>query len=218
MTIYILNTTIITTPGLTYRSRRIGLVEAKSMLGVGTTDTDRATDLAAALTPVHVTTTRPPEVVSAVGHQATAEVAAALLGREVAYSRAEVAMAPGDLAICVKLRTRAPEGKILTRAEVEAVGYDLVLLTAEDPAVAADQADLMRHVAELLCYPDDDNHDAEQHPGSRRGGCYPAEVHYVVRLPVARGATYREVTQEHGTLAWSVREVSAEEAERSTRP
>lgn len=189
MTIYILNTTIITTPGLTYHSRRIGLVEAKSLLGVGTTDADRATDLAAAL-----------------------------LGREVAYSRAEVAMAPGDLAICVKLRTRAPEGKILTRAEVEAVGYDLVLLTAEDPAVAADQADLMRHVAELLCYPDDDNHDAEQHPGSRRGGCYPAEVHYVVRLPVARGATYREVTQEHGTLAWSVRDVSAEEAERSTRP
>lgn len=144
--------------------------------------------------------------------------AAALLGREVAYSRAEVAMAPGDLAICVKLRTRAPEGKILTRAEVEAVGYDLVLLTAEDPAVAADRADLMRHVAELLCYPDDDNHDAEQHPGSRRGGHYPVQAHYVVRLPVARGATYREVVQEHGTLAWSVREISAEEAERSTRP
>lgn len=79
-------------------------------------------------------------------------------------------------------------------------------------------SDLLRHVAELLCYPDDDNHDAEQHPGSRRGGCYPAEVHYVVRLPVAHGATYREVVQEHGTLAWSVREISAEEAERSTRP
>lgn len=79
-------------------------------------------------------------------------------------------------------------------------------------------SDLLRHVAELLCYPDDDNHDAEQHPGSRRGGCYPAEVHYVVRLPVAHGATYREVVQEHGTLAWSVHEISAEEAARNTRP
>ena len=41
---------------------------------------------------------------------------------------------------------------------------------------------------------------------------------YIEPEEPARGATYREVVQEHGTLAWSVREISAEEAERSTRP
>ena len=47
--IYILNTTIITTPGLTYTSRVIGICEAKSLLGVDATDSDRTSDRAAGL-------------------------------------------------------------------------------------------------------------------------------------------------------------------------
>lgn len=215
VTIYILNTTILTTPGLTYRSRRIGVVEAKSMLGVETDETDRATDLAAGLTPIHVTTVPPlPAIVSAVGHQATAEIAATLLGRDVPVSREAIAMAAGDAAICVKLRTRAPEGAILTRAEVEAIGYDLVLLTAEDPErVTKFQRD-MEHVAALLCYPDDDGTD-EQRPASRRRGNYPVQAHFIVRQPLAYGGTYSEVIQEYGTDAWTIREINAEEAARN---
>ena len=211
MTVYILNTTILTTIGLTYRSRRIGLVEAKSMIGVEPIDTDRTLDVISGLTPVHVTTVGgPPPVVSAVGHQATAEIASQLLGRDVQVSREAIAMGPGDLAICVKLRGRAPEGSILSRAEVESIGYDLVLLTAEDPEGSSD----MEHVAALLCYPDDDG-TGEQRPASRRRGNYPVQAHFIVRQPVAYGGTYSEVIQEWGTDVWTVREIDAAEAARN---
>lgn len=215
MTIYILNTTILTTAGLTYRSRKIGLVEAKSMIGIDPTADDAAADQAAGLMPVHVTPVGSlPAIVSAVGHQATAEIASTLLGRDVPVSRDAIAMAAGDVAICVKLRTRAPEGSILTRAEVESIGYDLVLLTAEDPARVSQFLRDMEHVAALLCYPDDDG-VGEQRPASRRRGNYPEQAHFVVRRPAAYGGTYAEVIQAWGTDAWTVRELDAEEAARN---
>lgn len=230
MTVYLLNTTILTTPGLTYTSQYIGLVQAKSMLGLLTTDADREVDVATGRVPVDVTPVRLPEVVSAIGHQATADIASSLLGIDVAMSREPAKMAPGDVAICVRLRTRAPEGAILTRAEVEAVGYDLVLLAAHDPGQLHAARRVVEIAAELLASPDDTvalpapgtteglAADSvalalgEQRPGTRRRGNYPAAVHYVVRRHPGYGGGYVEVLQEHGTDAWSVTQLTAAEA------
>lgn len=43
-------------------------------------------------------------------------------------NRIEFKQEPGKLAIVFKLRGRVPEGVILDRAQVEAIGYDFFLL------------------------------------------------------------------------------------------
>lgn len=211
MTIYLLNTTILTTPGLTYHSKRIGLTEAKSMLGSAVTEHDVRADNAAGLTPVHVYADRSMTVVSAIGHAATADIASTLLGRDVLVSREAIAMQAGDLAICVKLRGRPAEGAILTREEVEAIGYDLVLLRAEDPAAGSRQHRLRDDVMALLCYPDDDS-GLTQPCGTRRRGRWPMQAHYIMRRPEVYGGGYVRVTQEWGTDEWSVADISLTEA------
>ena len=108
-TLYIFNTTILTTPGLSYDSEIIDVGRARTI----------------------VKHFRGP-IVSAVGHQATAEIATLLLDHDVPMSRLAAEMRPDDWAICVKLRQRAPEGVVLTREQVEAIGYDLVFLEARD--------------------------------------------------------------------------------------
>ena len=70
-----------------------------------------------------------PEVVSAIGHDAAAAALAALLDAPVAVSRIPAAQAAGDQAICLKIRGRLPEGKILSLPEMGAIGFDLYLLT-----------------------------------------------------------------------------------------
>lgn len=71
-------------------------------------------------------------VESAVGHEATAELLSYLLDITVPANRIEYRQAPGDTALVFKLCARPPEGKALTREEVEAVGYELGLLTREE--------------------------------------------------------------------------------------
>ncbi len=66
---------------------------------------------------------------SAVGHAATAEIMTDLLGVEVPQSRHELVQQPGQQAIVFQLHRRAPEGAILSRADLEKIGYDLKLLT-----------------------------------------------------------------------------------------
>jgi hypothetical protein len=63
---------------------------------------------------------------SAVGHQSTAEIMSAVLGMPVPYNRAQVYLEPGDEAVCFVLRSRPPEGRVLSREEVESVGYHIV--------------------------------------------------------------------------------------------
>ncbi len=65
--------------------------------------------------------------VSAVGHGATATALSTLLGVAVPENRVSVRLAKGDRAIHVVLRQRLPEGKVLTRTELDAIGYDLAL-------------------------------------------------------------------------------------------
>lgn len=216
-TIYILNTTILTTPGLTYDSHVIGVTEARSMLGLVVSPSDYETDKAAGLTPIHVTTVgERPRIVSAVGHQATADIASTVLGMAVALNREPANMQAGDKAICIKLRGRPPEGTILSREQVEAIGYDLVLLEARDPAQRRAAIRLLEDCASLLCHADDAAAvELEQTPGSRRKGNAPMQVHFIVRRPLVHGGGYVEVTQDWGTDDWAIRELTADEARNS---
>lgn len=63
--------------------------------------------------------------VSAIGHADSARFLSELLGLAVPVDRISIAMQPGDRALVLRLRTRLPEGKILTSDEMAAVPYEL---------------------------------------------------------------------------------------------
>lgn len=66
---------------------------------------------------------------SAVGHASTAQVMTALLGVEIPANRQLFVQQPGQQALVFKLNGRPAEGKILTAAEIEEIGYKFQLLT-----------------------------------------------------------------------------------------
>lgn len=104
--IHIFNASVCPTIGLTYRTSALTVVQARYIIqGRG----------------------REP-VQSAIGHEATAAVATELLGIDVPVNRIEAKCVAGDTIIAVKLRSRPPEGRILSRAEMDAIGYDLVMM------------------------------------------------------------------------------------------
>jgi hypothetical protein len=98
----ILNTSIVTADGA-YTLRTVTLDEARELIGSR-------------------------EILSAVGHESTAQILSALLGREIPVNRIQFAQQAGQQALVFKLRGRPEEGKILTAGEVEALGYDLKIL------------------------------------------------------------------------------------------
>jgi hypothetical protein len=109
-TLYIFNTTICTTPGLTYATRIASSAVAREIMArFGGS------------------------YISAIGHEATAQVASAILEVSVPANRFAAEMQAGDEALCIKLRGRAPEGVILTRAQMEEIGYDIVHMIVGDP-------------------------------------------------------------------------------------
>lgn len=118
-----------------------------------------------------------------VGHEATAAIASELLGQDIRINR-------------------IPEGAVLTREQVEAIGYVLVLLEAVSAAQIAATYTVRDICLDLLSVPDDVGTVGEQTPGTRRRGTWPLRVHYVVRRPAAHGGGYVFVMQEHGTDAW----------------
>ena len=69
-----------------------------------------------------------PPLLSAIGHETTAQILTELLGFEIPVNRIEYRQEPGDIALVFKLRGRPSEGKILTRDEIEAMGYDFGIL------------------------------------------------------------------------------------------
>lgn len=85
-----------------------------------------------------------PEILSAVGHQATADVLSELLGRPIPVNRIQFQHQHGQRALVFKLRGRPPEGVILTVAEMEAIGYDLWLMTRRHDQASAVLSDLDR--------------------------------------------------------------------------
>ena len=66
---------------------------------------------------------------SAMGHPETAEVLSELLNSPVPVNRVEYVQQPGEKAIIFKLKSRIPAGTILSRKELEEVGYEFGLLT-----------------------------------------------------------------------------------------
>ena len=67
------------------------------------------------------------EVISAVGHQATAEILSEILGTKIEFNRIQIFLKPGDKAIHFYLKQRLEEGKILSKEEMQPP-YSLVLL------------------------------------------------------------------------------------------
>lgn len=65
---------------------------------------------------------------SYIGHQSTADILSQLLGMPVLMNRDPYTQGVEERALVFKLRGRAPEGVILSREEVEAIGYDLGFL------------------------------------------------------------------------------------------
>jgi hypothetical protein len=65
---------------------------------------------------------------SAIGHQSTADLLSVLLNHHVPLNRTEFKQSAGDLALVFKLKQRPPEGKVLDRDEIEAIGYEFALL------------------------------------------------------------------------------------------
>ena len=104
--LYIFNTTICPTVGLTYHTRLVSEPMARDII--------RAAKA----------------VTSAIGHEATAQIATVVLGQTIQVNRIPAVMEAGDQALCIKLRGRAPEGVILTREQMDEIGYDIVHMLA----------------------------------------------------------------------------------------
>lgn len=103
MKLGLLNTSIITSVG-EYRLEQITLEEARKLVAESELD-------------------------SAIGHHSTAEIMTELLGTEILVNRQMFKQEAGQRALVFKLHGRPEEGKILTREEIEATGYDFKLLT-----------------------------------------------------------------------------------------
>mgnify|MGYP000269760023 CR=1 FL=1 len=69
---------------------------------------------------------REKKFISAVGHTATAELLSKLLDVEIPTNRITVELHPGDEILCFGLRSRLPEGKVLSKEELDELEYDLV--------------------------------------------------------------------------------------------
>lgn len=67
-------------------------------------------------------------ILSAVGHQSTADILTELLETEIPVNRIQFAQEVGQSAIVFKLKGRPPEGVILSREEIESIGYEFGLL------------------------------------------------------------------------------------------
>lgn len=65
---------------------------------------------------------------SAIGHQSTADFLSALLACPVKINRIEFKQTVNDIALIFKLKQRLPDRQILSRQEMEAVGYEFGLL------------------------------------------------------------------------------------------
>jgi hypothetical protein len=63
------------------------------------------------------------DVKSVVGHQSTADFISAVLGIDVPMNREQVSLSVGDTIIVFQLQARLPEGKVLTKEEINQIPY-----------------------------------------------------------------------------------------------
>jgi hypothetical protein len=99
----LLNTSIVTNDG-SYSLKTIDLMEAQDL--VSNSDLD-----------------------SAIGHESTAQAMTQLLGVTVETNRQMFAQEVGQEALVFKLNGRPPEGAVLSREQLEDIGYSWKLLT-----------------------------------------------------------------------------------------
>ena len=66
--------------------------------------------------------------ISAVGHKSTSEILTNLLDVEVPMNRIEFKQEQNQVALVFKLNGRPEEGKILTKEEIEGIGYKFQVL------------------------------------------------------------------------------------------
>lgn len=69
------------------------------------------------------------EIVSAIGHESTAEILSTLLKTKIEVNRFRFSQTTEDICLVFKLNGRPPEGKILTKDEIENIGYTFGILT-----------------------------------------------------------------------------------------
>ena len=103
MKLAVLNTSILTTEG-TFTLKDITLEEAKNLVTEN-------------------------KILSAVGHQSTADILTTLLETEIPMNRIQFAQETGQKALVFKLNGRPEEGKILTAEEIHQIGFKFQLLT-----------------------------------------------------------------------------------------
>lgn len=78
-------------------------------------------------------------IVSAVGHEATANCLSEILGIEVKTNRINAQPVHYDAAITLKLNGRVEEGKVLSMEDMETMGYTLYLMTFYDESYQISQ-------------------------------------------------------------------------------
>ncbi|MBK5253902.1 MAG: DUF1874 domain-containing protein [Peptostreptococcaceae bacterium] len=66
--------------------------------------------------------------ISAIGHEATAEIMTELLGVKIVLNRIQFKQEVNQMAIVFKLNDRPTEGVVLSKKEVEAIGHSLKLM------------------------------------------------------------------------------------------
>ncbi len=66
--------------------------------------------------------------ISAIGHGSTAEIMSDLFNMDIDMNRIQFKQKVGQKAVVFKLNKRPPEGVVLTREEVESIGYSLKLM------------------------------------------------------------------------------------------
>ena len=66
---------------------------------------------------------------SAIGHESSASFMSSLLGVPVAVNRITITMQPGDAALVLRIKSRLPEGKVLTSEEMAEIPFELGWLT-----------------------------------------------------------------------------------------
>jgi hypothetical protein len=119
--ITLLNTSIITAHGK-YESTPLTLEEAQKMVFLPCYNCQNGCPVCAGWGVVD-------NFDSAIGHESTAEILSELLQVKVSVNRQNFIQPPNSKALVFKLNESAPEGCILSREEIEKIGYEFGLLS-----------------------------------------------------------------------------------------